>query len=90
LGLKDLLDRFRQAGHEETAQSWISTGTNQPIAPHDLEQVLGEERLHWLMEQTGLSKDELLRGLSGALPAAINELTPNGRIPSDEELARTG
>src|SRR3954452_22517869 len=33
-GLKDLLDRFRQAGHEKTAQSWVSTGANQPIAPH--------------------------------------------------------
>jgi uncharacterized protein YidB (DUF937 family) len=90
LGLKDLLDRFRQAGHEKTAQSWMSTGPNQPIAPHDLEQVLGEERLQWLMEQTGMPKDELLRGLSGALPEAINKLTPNGRVPSDEELAREG
>lgn len=90
LGLKDLLDRFRQAGHEKTAQSWMSTGPNQPIAPQELEQVLGEERLQWLMEQTGMSKDELLRGLSGTLPEAINKLTPNGRIPSDEELAREG
>ncbi len=89
-GLKDLLDRFRQAGHEKTAQSWVSPGPNQPIAPHDLEQVLGEERLQWLMEQTGMAKDQLLSGLSNALPEAINKLTPNGRIPSDEDLARNG
>lgn len=89
-GLKDLLDRFRQSGHEQTAQSWVSTGSNQPIAPHDLEHVLGEERLQWLMEQTGLPKDQLLNGLSGALPDAIDKLTPNGRVPTDEEIARDG
>jgi uncharacterized protein YidB (DUF937 family) len=89
-GLKDLLDRFRQAGQEKTAQSWVSTGPNQPIAPHDLEQALGEERLQWLMEQTGMAKDQLLSGLSGALPDAINKLTPNGRIPTEDELARDG
>jgi uncharacterized protein YidB (DUF937 family) len=85
-GLKDLLDRFKQAGHENTAQSWVSPGPNQPIAPHDMEQVLGEERLQWLMEQTGMPKDKLLDGLSSALPETINKLTPNGRIPTDEEL----
>ena len=89
-GLRDLLDRFRQAGHEKTAQSWVSTGSNQPIAPQELEKVLGEERLQWLMEQTGMPKDELLKGLSGSLPDAVNKLTPDGRIPSEEELARQG
>jgi uncharacterized protein YidB (DUF937 family) len=89
-GLKNLLDRFRNAGHESAAQSWVSTGPNQPIAPHELEQALGEERVQWLMAQTGMPKDQLLSGLSGELPEAINKLTPNGRIPSDEELARDG
>jgi uncharacterized protein YidB (DUF937 family) len=55
-----------------------------------LEQALGQERLQWLMEQTGMPKDQLLSGLSGTLPEAINKLTPNGRIPTDEELARAG
>lgn len=89
-GLKDLLDRFRQAGHETTAQSWVSTGANQPIAPHDLEQALGAERVQWLMEQTGMPKEQLLSGLSTALPETINKLTPDGRIPTDDELARSG
>jgi uncharacterized protein YidB (DUF937 family) len=87
-GLKDLLDRFRQSGHEEKAQSWVSTGANRPIAPHELEQTLGAERIQWLMEQTGLPKDQLLAGLSNELPEAIDKLTPDGQVPSDEELER--
>src|ERR1044072_4917393 len=47
-GLKDLLDRFRQTGQEQKGQSWGATGANESIAPHELEQVLGEERINWL------------------------------------------
>lgn len=87
-GLKDLLDRFRQSGQEDKAQSWVSKESNKPIAPQELEQTLGEERIQWLMEQTGLPRDELLSGLSNELPDAIDELTPDGRVPTDEELSR--
>src|SRR5690349_10258557 len=37
-GLRDLLDRFRQSGHEDKAKSWVATGANNPIAPGELEQ----------------------------------------------------
>jgi uncharacterized protein YidB (DUF937 family) len=87
-GLKDLLDRFRQSGQEDKAQSWVAKGTNKPIAPQELEQTLGEERIQWLMEQTGLPRDELLSGLSSELPDAVDELTPDGRVPTDDDLAR--
>jgi uncharacterized protein YidB (DUF937 family) len=85
-GLRDLLDRFRQAGHEDKAQSWVSTGANRPIASQELEQVLGAERIEWLVKQTGLPKDQLLAGLSTELPGAIDKLTPQGHVPTDDEL----
>lgn len=87
-GIKDLLDRFRQSGHEQKAQSWVSTGANQPIQADELEQALGAERIQWLMEQTGLPKDQLLAGLSTELPSTIDKLTPNGQVPTDSELDR--
>jgi uncharacterized protein YidB (DUF937 family) len=87
-GLKDLLDRFRQNGQEAKAQSWVAKGSNEPIAPQELEQTLGEERIQWLMEQTGLPRDELLAGLSNELPNTIDELTPDGRIPDDDSSTR--
>ena len=86
-GLKDLLDRFRQSGQEEKAQSWVAKGANKPIEPQELEQTLGEERIEWLMQQTGLPRDELLSGLSKELPDAIDELTPDGSVPTDDELS---
>ena len=85
-GLQDLLDRFRQSGHDAKAQSWVAKGPNQSLAPQELEQALGEERLQWLMEQTRLPKDQLLAGLSKELPETVDELTPDGRLPNDAEL----
>jgi uncharacterized protein YidB (DUF937 family) len=87
-GLQDLLARFRQGGQEAKAKSWVSTGPNESIAPDELEKTLGEERVQWLMEQTGMGKEELLAGLSTALPDAVDRLTPEGRVPTEEELDR--
>ena len=87
-GLKDLLDRFRQNGQDDKVQSWVSTGENKSIAPNEIEQALGEERIQWLVEQTGMPREQLLDGLSGELPQAIDKLTPDGRLPTDEEISR--
>lgn len=88
-GLKDLLDRFTQTGHEAQAQSWVSKGPNQPIAPSELEHALGEDRISWLMEETHMTREQLLSGLSNELPGAVDKLTPEGRLPSGEELSRS-
>ena len=85
-GLTDLLDRFRQNDPNSPAHSWVSTGPNQPISSDELERALGTERIQWLTAQTGMTRDELLAGLAASLPEAIDELTPEGRIPTEKEL----
>ena len=87
-GLSDLLKQFQQNGQGEKAESWINRGPNKPVAPQELEQVLGEEKIAWLMQETGLSRQELLDGLSRELPQTVDQLTPEGRIPSEQEVAK--
>jgi uncharacterized protein YidB (DUF937 family) len=84
-GLSDLINSFQQAGQARTAQSWVDKGPNQPIAPTDLEKVLGSEKIEWLMKQTGMSRDELISGLSRELPTVVDQLTPEGRLPTPQE-----
>jgi uncharacterized protein YidB (DUF937 family) len=86
-GLQDLIDRFREKGHGETADSWVSTGPNRSISPPHFEETLGNERIEWLMQQTGMSREELLSGLSSAVPETVDTLTPDGRIPTPDEAA---
>jgi uncharacterized protein YidB (DUF937 family) len=87
-GLSDLLKTFQQNGQGDKADSWVASGDNKSIEPTELEQALGEERIGWLMQQTGMSRDELLKGLSQELPQAIDRMTPEGRIPSAQETEK--
>ncbi len=66
----------------------MSSGPNQPISSAELERSLGGERIEWLMGQTGMTKDQLLAGLAASLPDAIDKLTPDGRVPTEEEFER--
>jgi uncharacterized protein YidB (DUF937 family) len=86
-GLGDLLKQFQQNGHGETANSWVSPGPNKQIAPRDLASALGADQINSLVSQTGLSRDDLLAGLSQHLPEVINHLTPDGRLPTESELS---
>jgi len=86
-GLGDLLNQFQQKGHGDAANSWVSNGPNKQIAPGDLANALGADQIDSLSSQSGLSRDELLKGLSQYLPDVINHLTPDGRLPNDKELS---
>jgi uncharacterized protein YidB (DUF937 family) len=80
-GLRDLVDRFRQGGHGETADSWVNHGPNRSLAPGQLEQVLDEETLEAISRQTGLPRNEVIARLMRDLPDAVDRYTPDGRLP---------
>jgi uncharacterized protein YidB (DUF937 family) len=82
-GIGELLDRFKESGHGETAESWVSAGPNKPVTPAQLEQAIGPDVLDTLSQQTGLSRDELLARLSRELPDAVDKYTPQGRLPAE-------
>jgi uncharacterized protein YidB (DUF937 family) len=87
-GLSDLLKQFQQNGHSDTANSWVGNGPNKSISPNDLANALGADKISALTTQTGMSRDELLQGLSEYLPQVIDQLTPHGRVPTEQEAAR--
>lgn len=86
-GLRELVDRFKQNGHGQAADSWVSTGTNQDLQTDQLEQAIGPEALNALLKQTGLSREELLSRLTRDLPKSVDRLTPAGRLPTEDEAA---
>jgi len=88
-GLNDLLRQFQQSGQGEVAKSWVGTGPNAAISPNDLAKALGADQINTLMANSGLSRDELLAGLSQHLPEVVNQLTPEGRLPTEQELSRS-
>ncbi|OKO80231.1 hypothetical protein AC629_27790 [Bradyrhizobium sp. NAS80.1] len=80
-GLNELLDQFTKNGQGEAAESWIGPGPNKDVSPPQLKQAIGQDVLATLVQQTGLSQDELLARLSRELPSAVDKYTPDGRLP---------
>ena len=88
-GLRDLVDSFKQAGQGDAVDSWVARGPNKQISPQHLEQAIGPDTLATLSRETGLSHEELLARLSRELPDAVDKYTPEGRVPSETEFARS-
>jgi len=85
-GLNELVERFQQSGQGDIADSWVGHGPNKEVAPNQLEQAIGPDVLATLSQQTGLSREEILAKLSKELPTAVDKYTPEGRLPSQQEL----
>ncbi len=81
-GLSELVDHFTKGGHGETANSWVNHGPNHAITEADLERAIGPQTLDHLVQQTGLTRAELLARLSRDLPSAIDRYSPDGRLPA--------
>jgi uncharacterized protein YidB (DUF937 family) len=87
-GLGELVKKFQQTGQGQVAQSWIGTGSNRAVAPEDLEKAIGADTLDALSQRTGIPRDRILAELKEHLPGTVDTLTPDGRIPSEQEARR--
>jgi uncharacterized protein YidB (DUF937 family) len=86
-GLGGVFDQFRQNGYGDHVDSWVGTGQNRRIAPDELSQALGSDTLDELEQQTGLPRQQLLSELSEELPDAVDQFTPDGRLPTEQEVS---
>lgn len=84
-GLRDLVGQFTSNGRENPAETWVSTEANRPIDVAELEAAIGDDTLQELAAKTGLSRQELLLRLNAALPQVVDSLTPDGRLPTEDE-----
>jgi uncharacterized protein YidB (DUF937 family) len=86
-GLGGLLEKLQNAGHDDTVKSWLGDGQNKAIAPGQLGSALGQRTISNAAQQAGISEQDFLSQLAQALPQLVDKLTPNGRIPSLQEVA---
>jgi uncharacterized protein YidB (DUF937 family) len=86
-GLGDLMKQLQEGGQSDAANSWVGKGENKPIAPGDLASALGVDQIDAIASQSGISRNDLLQGLSQYLPDVIDHLTPDGRLPDAKELS---
>lgn len=89
-GLAGLVQQFQQAGLGQQVGSWVSTGANLPISPEQLSKVFGGSQLQQMASTAGMDASQFGAQLSQLLPQMIDQLTPNGQMPTgglEEPLA---
>jgi uncharacterized protein YidB (DUF937 family) len=82
-GIDGVLDKFRQGGYADQADSWQSTGQNLPISGSALQEVLGTGAIGQIAQQLGMSHGDAAGGLAQVLPQLIDQFTPHGQVPAD-------
>lgn len=85
-GLNKILGAFRDKGMSEQADSWVSTGENQPLTADQVRQALSPEEIKQIADEAGISVEEAEQRIAEALPEVVNQATPDGSLPDDATL----
>lgn len=84
-GISGVLNMFRQKGLSRQADSWVGTGQNQAISGDDVESVFGSSKISELASRAGIPEDQARTGIAQVLPELMNQFTPEGRVPENQD-----
>jgi uncharacterized protein YidB (DUF937 family) len=85
-GLQKLMQNAHANGLTSEADSWVGTGENQQVSPDQMKSVVGHDVVQQVAQQAGISEDEAAGVLAQVVPQVVNGLSPNGQLPSDDDL----
>ena len=88
-GLGGLVGAFQKKGLGDMVSSWISTGPNPPVSAAQVTDVLGGDTVAQFAHKSGVPVGEAGSLLAGLLPAVIDSLTPDGKMPDTNSLEGT-
>ena len=87
-GVHKLVENAHANGLTSEADSWVGTGANQPVSGDQMRNVVGDDVVKQVAEQAGISEDEAAGVLAHVVPRVVDGLSPNGQLPSDDDLDR--
>lgn len=87
-GIGGLVSAFQKNGLGDVVASWISNNTNLPISADQIQSALGQGPLQDVASKMGLSSGDVASALSERLPGLVDQLTPNGQLPSGDLMAQ--
>lgn len=85
-GFGGFLERFKEAGLGDLADSWVNAGANMPLSNEQTESVFGEGTLKEMADEVGLDYQTTTSATAFAVPHLVDKLTPNGEVPADSNL----
>jgi uncharacterized protein YidB (DUF937 family) len=88
-----LVQQLREGGLGDAVGSWVSDGPNRAVSGPDIAQALPYQTLDHAARESGLTPEQAADRIAGALPAAVDRLTPGGSVPDgtlDDAIRATG
>lgn len=85
-GLDELVEQLRKSGLGDIVDTWIKPGENKPVESKNMSDALDRDLVDELSQRTGLSRDDVLDGLAKMLPGVVDKMTPEGRVPTQQDL----
>lgn len=89
-GIGAVLEKFKQKGYKQQAQSWVSTGENAPLEVDAIDSVVGREELSRISKQLGVPEDEVAQAFAEIMPEMTDQLSPEGNVPPEADEALEG
>jgi uncharacterized protein YidB (DUF937 family) len=86
-GVGAVLERFRQKGLDQQANSWVSTGPNAPLRAEEIDEVVGGQEMSRLAHQLGVPEREVALGFAEIFPEMVDQLSPEGQLPPEADDA---
>ena len=87
-GLQGLLGDLDLAGLAEQAGSWVGTGPNERVSGKQVEKALGKKKVAAAARRAGVSERKAADGIAILLPAVVDYLTPDGKVPTKAQAAK--
>ncbi len=81
-GLPGIVDKLKAAGLGHLADGWVSNGPNPPISADQLKNVFSREQLQGFAQKLGIDVDAATKHVAEMLPHVVDQLTPNGQLPT--------
>lgn len=89
-GIQGIIEKFQSSGLGDTVASWVGTGQNQPVTPDQISQALGQDNIQVVVKQANIPAEQSGSILSALLPVLIDQLTPNGQVPQQNQMMDLG
>jgi len=87
-GLGGLLEQLQKGGLDDVVKSWVGSGENKAVHPDDLGNALGKQTVTQMADKAGCEQQDILSQLAKALPGLIDQLTRDGRVPTQTEISQ--
>jgi len=86
-GVAGLREKFSKADLGETFASWVNVGENLKVTPQQVEAVMGNEKVKAFATMLGIDTTKATEFLATTLPALVDKLTPDGKVPDEAGAA---